>query len=194
MIPALSKSSGIDTDSSGFEQKGNYYYYDHSSAQPPRLYQQILSNAEKSIDIWDPFFTKGAAHVFEKVTKDNICINILTKLQIKGPYDSQTEGELNDFVNQIKSLFKKGAIPQLDVYCYKVKHFDKNWHDRYLIIDDKDVYLVGTSMDAQVSTDKDFGIYHIVDKDECELIKMRMKSCKDACTCNGYHSIGYHKQ
>lgn len=190
----INASTRIITDSTGFENCGNYYYYSASSGQPPRLYQQILSGAKKSIDIWDPYFTIGAAHVFEGITQNNININILTKLTIVDQYNSQAKDEIDKFVDEIKNILKKnGVTPNLSIYCYIVKNFAKDWHDRYLIIDEKDAYLVGTSIDEQISAIKDFGLYQISNLSECEFIIQKMKACKEACNHRGYNPMGYHR-
>ena len=40
------------------------------------------------------------------------------------------------------------------------------WHDRYLIIDNKKVFLVGASIDAQEKSNKSFGIYEMTENDD----------------------------
>lgn len=191
----ISAPTRIITDSTGFENCGNYYYYSVSSGQPPRLYQQILSGAKNSIDIWDPYFNVAAAHIFEEITQNNININILTKLRMVSRYDTQSKDDVDKFADEIKNILKKkGVTPNLNIYCYIVKRFEKEWHDRYLIVDDKEAYLVGTSMDEQISAVKDFGIYQISNPSECDFILQKMKACKEACHHWGYHPIGYHRQ
>ena len=190
----ISVSTKIITDSTGFENCGNYYYYSASSGQPPRLYQQILSRAKKSIDIWDPYFTVEAAKIFDEITQSNININILTKLKIVNKYDTQAKEEIDKFADEIKNILRRNGItPNLSIYCYIVKKFEKDWHDRYLIIDEIDAYLVGTSINEQISAVKDFGIHQISNPSERDFIIQKMKACKESCNHRGYNPIGYHR-
>ena len=179
MISRLASSLETEEVDYGFENHGGcYYFYDKLSGKTPRYYQHLLSEAKTRIDIWDPFFTTDSAQIFDEVTQEGITINILTKLNT---YRNQTKEEINDFADKIKNILNKnGVTPSLYIYCYIKKTFDHIWHDRYLIIDEKDVYLIGTSIDEQINPQKDFGIYKMTPSiEDCTLIKDKMKKCKD---------------
>lgn len=179
----LKSDPHIVVETSGFQTVKNYSFY-RKGAQPPRLYQHILSAAKISIDIWDPYFTEEAAHVFDSVRQDHIKINILTKLNKKAV---QTNADVDAFVNKIKNILEDNDVkPEIEIYCITKNDFERNWHDRYLVIDDTDAYLIGTSIDEQINPIKDFGIYHVTDINEVQYIKQCMQYCKSKCVTRGY--------
>lgn len=66
-----------------------------------------------------------------------------------------------------------------------------NWHDRYLIVDDE-VYLVGTSMDAQAANSSTFGIKRLTETKDKNIVIDTYVSYRDkikdvsAPNSNGY--------
>lgn len=177
---------GITTDTDGFVHGENYHFYMPSTRQyPPQLYQQLLSTANSCIDIWDPYFTKEAAHVFDLVqNKDGLHINILTRQSI-----DKTRKDFDEFIDEVKNILKrnKNINTHYHGYFYTKKKFDTIWHDRYLIIDKEYVYLVGTSIDEQINPVKSFGIHQIEKKGDKVLILKKFEECKCALTTiNGY--------
>ena len=50
------------------------------------------------------------------------------------------------------------------------------WHDRYLIIDDMDFYLVGNSLDGQQMSMKYHGIYHLDKAKDKKIVADRFQS------------------
>lgn len=179
-IPATSLITTPD-DYGFVNHGGDYYFHDRALGKPPRYYQHILSQAERQIDIWDPYFKHSAAQVFDEVTQSDISINILTILSLKGQYDKQTKNDIDNFADEIKNILHgNGVTPQLYIQCYIKPSFNKIWHDRYLIIDEKEVYLIGTSLDEQIYPIKDFGIYRITNANDIELIKNKMQECINA--------------
>ena len=44
------------------------------------------------------------------------------------------------------------------------------WHDRYLIIDDTDCYLVGNSLDAQQATNKHHGMLLLTEDNDKKIV------------------------
>lgn len=44
------------------------------------------------------------------------------------------------------------------------------WHDRYLIIDDTDYYLIGSSLDAQQTSNKYHGIFQLTEKADKDVV------------------------
>ena len=176
---------GITTDIDGFVHGENYHFYMPSTRQSPQLYQQLLSTANSCIDIWDPYFTKEAAHVFDLVqNRDGLHINILTRQNI-----DKTRKDFDEFIDEVKNILKrnKNINTHYHGYFYTKKKFDTIWHDRYLIIDKEYVYLVGTSIDEQINPVKSFGIHQIEKKGDKGLILEKFEECKCALTTtNGY--------
>lgn len=175
----------ITTDTDGFVHGENYHFYMPSTRQYPQLYQQLLSTANSCIDIWDPYFTKEAAHVFDLVqNRDGLHINILTRQSI-----DKTRKDFDEFIDEVKNILKrnKNINTHYHGYFYTKKKFDTIWHDRYLIIDKEYVYLVGTSIDEQINPVKSFGIHQIEKEGDKVLILEKFEECKCALTTiNGY--------
>lgn len=159
-------------------QGGSYYFYDKEAGKLPRLYQHILSEAKSRIDIWDPYFSKRSAQVFDSVINNGVTINIITKCKSEGFWDKRYETQVNEFADEIKSVLKGNEVtPQLYIHCYFASPFKHDWHDRYLIIDKKEAYLIGSSLDDQIKPQRNFGIYHIVDSKDVNLITSKMNKC-----------------
>ena len=157
---------------------GNYYFHDRALGQSPRYYQHILSEATSSIDIWDPYVTKRSAQVFDSVINNGVTINIITKYKKKDFFDQGYEIHVNEFADEIKSVLKGNKVsPRLYIHCYFAPQFKHDWHDRYLIIDKKEAYLIGSSLDDQIKPQRNFGIYHIVDSKDVNLIISKMDKC-----------------
>lgn len=168
----------LKPDGTGFSSGVNYYFYTQS-LQNPLLYQQILSNAKTQIDIWDPYYNKDAAHVFDQIEQENITINILTH-SYRNQYE--TDRDIKEFKDEIKSVLSK----RIDHFHINIKCNYKNsgaiaWHDRYLIIDNHDAYLVGTSIEEQIRSTKSFGIYQITEEEDRDLIIASKTNCFNSC-------------
>lgn len=76
----------------------------------------------------------------------------------------------------ILSAIDKTFVPKCVVKVFALKKdynerhtWASDWHDRYLIID-KEVYLVGTSMDAQEAKSVTFGIKRLTDTQDKNLV------------------------
>lgn len=149
-----------------YQQGENYVLHDPKITQSPAYYKELLAVAKRSIRILDPYaFQYDAIEAFEVVCSENIQIEIVTRR-----YDSD---DLTRNRDNIENILKKNIQNySLTIYSY----FDNGvpklqrvplWHDRYLIVDDTDFYLIGSSMDGQVKSDKYHGIYHLErDKDK----------------------------
>ena len=174
------KSVSVETSGDyGFVNLGgSYYFYDKLSGKSPRYYQHILSEAKSSIDIWDPYFSKRSAQVFDSVINNGVTINIITKYKKKDFWDQGYEILVNEFADEIKSVLKGNEVThQLYIHCYFAPQFKHDWHDRYLIIDKKEAYLIGSSLDDQIKPQRNFGIHHIVDPKDVSLITSKMNKC-----------------
>lgn len=167
----------------GFEVGNDYYFYDASKGKIPSLYQELLSSAQTRIDIWDPYFDLVSAKLFASI-KQVVDINITTKYSGSDytPWDAK-RGKVNEFVDEIKNVLKQNGIdnPKIHMTCFFKNDRSYDWHDRYLVIDSREVYLVGTSITEQINPIKSFGIFRISKATDIELIKRKIDSCKNLC-------------
>jgi hypothetical protein len=142
---------------------GNYWFHHKPSFLNlnPCLYESIINNASSSINIWDPYFHFDNNHpdylIFNNIN-DNITLKILTSKGLEGVRASYLVDVYNCFKTQIPSSknmnFCIGAIN---------KKYKKDWdfHDRFLIIDNVIVYIIGASVEYNHVSIKSSGIFKV---------------------------------
>lgn len=153
-----------------YQQGDNYVLHDPEINKNAAYYKELLAGAKKSIRILDPYAFNGndSIRVFEVVSCDNITIEIYTT-----KYDKK---EIDSYSDRIQNVIKKNmqhyTIKIFSFKEYGVRNEQKIslWHDRYLIIDDKDFYLVGNSLDGQQMSMKYHGIYHLNETKDKEIV------------------------
>lgn len=138
-----------------------YVLYDPNQGMPPMYYKNILSQATASIRIMDPYvFQHDAVGVFEAICHENIFIEIFTQ--------GYTDRDIVTIADKISNILKKNISNYtINIFSYKKYEVPKEhrinlWHDRYLIIDDKDFFLVGSSTDEHVTSKVFHGICQLV--------------------------------
>lgn len=177
LLPPSEEESSALTHN--FEVRGSYAYYDRNEVDDrPNYYHYLLSKAKISILIWDPYFMETVdPALFEYVKKNGIDIELLTWCNKKRNQDGDN---VDAFLDNLEDVFKRVKVKKYNVVvnCFR-KHprtADRNkdelymWHDRYLIIDGSDTYLVGPSMNNLVNFDQSFGVYHVEDEEAKSLI------------------------
>lgn len=146
-----------------YQQGENYVLHDPNITQSPAYYKELLAGAKQSIRILDSYaFQHDAIRVFESVCSEGIVVEIITLR-----YDQE---DLKKFADEIENILKRNIRQfTLNIISYRIKlawkwkdQEIKLWHDRYLIIDNSEYYLVGNSLDGQQSSDRYHGIYHLV--------------------------------
>ena len=153
-----------------YQQGDNYVLHDPEINKNAAYYKELLAGAKKSIRILDSYAFNGndSIRVFEVVSCDNITIEIYTT-----GYD---EKKIESYSDKIRNVIKKNmqhyTIKIFSFKEYGVRNEQKIslWHDRYLIIDDKDFYLVGNSLDGQQMSMKYHGIYHLNETQDKEIV------------------------
>lgn len=158
--------------STSFLHGKDYYLYDRSQTSAyPLLYQKLLAEAKNVIAIWDPHYQMDCKRLFCEMVNNDIVVEVLT---ICKGYESKSD--IMKFASIILSAIDKKSVPKCKVtvnalkYDWDERHtWAADWHDRYLIVDD-DVYLIGTSMDAQASKSGSFGIKRLTDTNEKNLV------------------------
>lgn len=157
--------------STNFVDGKNYHFYDRlNNDQPPRLYQKLLGQATKDIEIWDPHYTENCKELFCEVEKDGICVEVLTICRY-----FETRQNMVDFANIILRAIDKKKVPNCRVTVYALNAIGGTnrgrveWHDRFLIVDEN-VYIVGASMDSLTSRSPSYGIEQLQDLKDKNLI------------------------
>lgn len=178
-----------------FDQGTNYYFFDNRMEETPNLYKQLLAVATEYIQIWDPFYDEDKdAVLFEDVTAEKMDIEILTT-QDKRPSNRTAQ----EFADNILNAIPKEQTPKCKVI---VRSFAKNarnrkndliplWHDRYLIIDKTEVFLIGPSMTSQVETKRSFGFYRLNDVEDIKVVKKYFESYRNELTSSQYPAMGH---
>ena len=172
-----------------------YHFYDFGlTDNPPKLYGGLLAGAKSSIRIWDPHYRNVDKDLFSSIHQDGICIEVLTICQ-----DGEDKRDMNSFANEVLETIDDGDVPVCKVWVYALmpRFFRKGswteWHDRFLIIDDTDVYLIGASLDAHMRTSKSYGIYQMTETDDKNLVIDTYKVYRDGIrdTSGGATGNGY---
>ena len=166
--------------------QSGYWFY-HKGSYPndnPLLYQQLVDNASNEIIIWDPYFNVNPPHndqdIFVNIS-NNITIKILA---YKGLDRSSTY--LNDVVNSLKIIippskncrFGLRVINKGDIS----NHGQRFFHDRFLIIDNSEVYLIGGSVGYHVKSEMSTGIFKVSNAETKDFIKSIFKHYWDNST------------
>lgn len=150
--PSVSSSSILTIPSSinycRTEDKGFWYYdaLDGSKVSGPTIYRDLVESAENVIDIVDPYLREQDSTLFVNISS-SVNIRILTSMH-------QTDRRniicnRNNFVRSMKNIqLTKGfglKISAIDGSRHSSASKSRNFHDRYLFIDDR-VFLIGSSM------------------------------------------------
>lgn len=158
----------------------NYVLHDPNITLNPAYYKELLAGAKQSIRILDPhaLTESDASKVFQAVCTDDITIEIYTT--------GYSNADLKIFADNAKNMLKK-KLKSFSLYVYSFMAFGVRndqkiflWHDRYLIIDDTDFYLVGSSVDAQQMSPKYHGIYHLDKNKDKDKVADLYKHYKDS--------------
>jgi hypothetical protein len=146
--------------------KGNYWFY-HKETFPsdfPLKYNELIKNVESYIEIIDPYFNvtgnNSDQDIFNDIPND-ITLKILTFKGLNGnrTYLTAVENAIKSKIPSSKNVrFGMRVINKGDMN-------DKNYyfHDRFLIIDKRDVYLIGSSVGNHLTSQQSTGIYKVDD-------------------------------
>ena len=128
------------------------WFYDRleQNTSGPTIYRTLLEQAESKIFIWDPYLTETDAELFSNICAE-IDIQILTCCDAKQPGNGY-----QDFIKAITGIQTKQkfriAVAAIDKRTVNGKlkvpigNRTKIPHDRFLFIDERRVFLVGSSL------------------------------------------------
>ena len=157
-----------------FEYGEDYAFYDARTKRPPDYYQKILATATKTIQIWETHSKPEEDwKVFSEVTCPQIDITILTICDKDLNDETAVRLLANNIVNNLNNAVKTCV---LTIFAFRrlCIYDDLMWHDRFLVIDDTDYYLVGPSMNNQVGSDTSFGIHYLSKNLDRDLLKKKL--------------------
>ena len=163
------------------------YWFYHKGSYPtdnPLLYQQLIDNADNEIVIWDPYFNVKYPNrdqdIFANI-KNDITIKILTQkgLDRTGAYLTEIKNALKTTIPQTKDCrFGLRVVNTGDAHNQEGRFF----HDRFLIIDDSDVYLIGSSVGYHIKSQQSTGILRVSNDETKDFIKSIFKYYWDNST------------
>lgn len=169
MFPSNTKDPNVR-----MHTKGNYWFYHKESFPdtPPLLYTQLINNAKFSIEIFDPYFNVNDNNNDQSIFDYIPCNTTLKILTLKG-IDKQ-KSYLQDVLNKARSKIPSSrnirfGIRVINKADDKMKNFQ--FHDRFLIIDKKTIYLIGSSIGYHIEPNQSTGIYMVNDDLSAEFIK-----------------------
>lgn len=120
--------------------------------------QAILNRAEQSVQIWDPYFGSDALEfAFEEPLEDLTLLEKITGLQvgvrILTSADDWTEkggsATLKQLGKRLQRLRQDFSLHFKRVHCRAWVRANKTtFHDRFIIIDHKDVWMLGSSLNG----------------------------------------------
>ena len=176
-------SKGIENTALKMHECGqNEYWFYHKGSFPndnPLLYQELVDSATNEIIIWDPYFhiksPNGDQDVFSNIQND-ITIKILTNRSL-----FRNTTYLTDCKSSLKTL-----IPEAKNTRFGLRVINKNephsqggrfFHDRFLIIDNTDVYLIGSSIEYHLRYENavSTGIFKVSNNETKDFIKSIFK-------------------
>ena len=158
----------------------NYHFFNRANhigltMDYPDYYGHLLSQATESIKVWDPYFIDGDEDLFTNV---QVGVDVTILYMIEATRGRKTTSlPLADVKSRVGNKLPTGH-GNLKVVCLPntdSKYDARKWHDRFLIIDDTFVYLIGASLRYQHFSAKCFGIYEVWEDEDAALIKERFE-------------------
>lgn len=154
----------------------NEYWFYHKGSYPndnPLLYQKLVDEATNEIIIWDPYFNikppNNDQDIFSNINND-ITIKILTIKGLDGP-----QTYLTDVKNSLKMTIPPTKNNRLGLRVINkgdiLNQGGRYFHDRFLIIDDSEVYLIGSSLGYHIKTEQSTGIFKVSNDETKNFIK-----------------------
>lgn len=163
------------------------YWFYHKGSYPsdnPLLYQDLINNATDEIIIWDPYFNVKPPNTDQNVftnIKNDITIKILTS---KGLV--KTMSYLTDVHNAVKTAISPAKDCRFGLRVInegdEANQGERFFHDRFLIIDETNVFLVGSSVGYHIQPKLSTGIFKVSNNETKDFIKSIFKHYWDNST------------
>lgn len=188
MAVSLSTYDSVILD--GFTHGDKYHFYDsNKNPYPPSYYQYLLSTAKKSIKIWDPYWS-DPTQLFSNVKQNNIQIDFVCSIGLENVKimsdiaDRKAKQIIRADIDKLSNILVKQGVTgfKINVHnyvCYKNK--PQLWHDRYLILDDSEVYIVGASINMLTERNRSYGIVKVENKEDIDIVLNFNKYYREEC-------------
>ncbi len=160
----------------------NYAFFlrDDASKPAPTYYGDLIASATKWVYIWDPYFHDGDTAVFANLS-NCVKVVVLTKKNARRK-DVYLDGLINHTKANINSSVKGNC-------CFAFGFIDTDshpqgvWqcHDRFIIIDDENFFLVGASVESHLRSLHSTGIYEVTADEDKEIIRDAYKKTFKEC-------------
>lgn len=169
----------------------NYHFFnraDHVGGTDfPDYYGYLLSIASKSVKIWDPYFNIGDEVLFGHVqTGVDVTILYMYKAPVGrwvySPLAVDVKSRIEAQLPTRHGSVKVAWLPNTDASLFD----ERKWHDRFLILDDTLVFLIGGSLAYQHMSAKCFGIYDISENEDGALVIERFEKTLYEVSSKGY--------
>ena len=156
----------------------NYAFYHRPESQslPPRWYKKLIESAQRSIEIWDPYFNYKP----EDSIDDSRLFGYL-RSSLKVRYLAiDGKGSFEEKMRACEPLIGSIVVPTLKTgmdiqfgYITTGDDFGKYWefHDRLLIIDNVRFFLIGSSIGYHLESKASTGIYELKDNEDQRLVR-----------------------
>jgi hypothetical protein len=144
-----------------------FYHKDTYPSENPLLFQKLVDNADNEIIIWDPYFNvkppNSDQSIFSNIKQD-ITIKILTSKGL-----DRSLSYLTDVHNALKATIPPTKDCRFGLRVINkgdtANHSGRFFHDRFLIIDNSDVFLIGSSLGYHLKSEQSTGIFKVSNPD-----------------------------
>lgn len=154
----------------------NYFFFlrNDPSLPMPDWYQKIIETAQSKIEIWDPYIHYTDHKIFASL-RNPVEIAILT-LSSSQKWNNQLSNYITALKQNVPDQFRaniSGKIAFIDKDRHGDDEINGKWqfHDRFLIIDDADFYIIGASIAHHLSPKQSTGIMTVEHAEDKEIIR-----------------------
>lgn len=169
--------SAVTPPTDNMEHGRCYSFYlrrnDANSTAVPRLYGNLIASATAKIKVWDPYIHDEDMKIFANLNYPvDITILTLCSLQRWTHKCSNVETKIKEFV---PTEFLANTSFEM-LYINKDRYgadINGAWqfHDRFLMIDDSDFFIIGSSVAHHLSSMQSTGIMRIEYEEDKDVIR-----------------------
>ena len=161
----------LTTHHTNMEHGNRYFIFinDGTKTEGPELYGNLIASAQKKIIVWDPYLYHLDMELMKHI-RYPISLIILTSGSAQ-KWNQKRDSLINELKRHVSSSLKSDVSVQIG-YIDTDTHGTSKWncHDRFLMIDDSEYFLIGSSMAHHRSLLSSTGILHVEHSEDKELI------------------------
>jgi hypothetical protein len=149
--------------------KGEHYHFyckPDGGGVAPILYQHVLGLAEHKVWVWDAYFHQPDGAIFGAFTHSGVEVKIITEPKV--PIEAFKSGCVAAMETAMSAAVKVGC--SVTIAQAKAAFADWKNHDRFLIVDESRVYLIGSSVSYYLSVGESTGAYEVTSVADKDLI------------------------